>query len=164
MNPLTIGAPESVEIEHQIPRSSGRSEVERLENMVAACRRCNNGAYPGKGEQDVEGFRMILADYHEAGRVVFFGEVLRWVRDHAAQLHLNLPLTAHDAQRALGWYREGSCVKLHSWNDDADYLQGLCLALPADGFLFPLGVPAQYWKPTQRTSTEANALPRARSA
>lgn len=160
MNPLTIGAPDSIEMEHQIPRSSRHPAAERLENMVAACRACNNVAFPGKGELDVEGFRARLADHREVGRVVFFGEVLRWLRSHASALSLELPLSAAQAEQVLAWYRRSSGLELHTWGEaEADYAQALCIPVPADGLLFPLGVSARYW-----TGASQGQQPLARSA
>lgn len=152
MNPLTIGAPDSIEIEHQIPRSSGHPAAERLENTVAACRTCNNGAYPGKGEHDIEGFRTRLTDYHDVERVVFLGEALRWLRGHAGALSLAFPMTAEEADRVLAWYRRDPTLKLHTWDDgESDYVQAFQMPIPSDGLGFPLGVSGQYWDTTSQT-------------
>ncbi|MGX9688512.1 HNH endonuclease [Deinococcus wulumuqiensis] len=144
LNPASIGDDDSTELEHQVPRSSRWPYVDREENLVAACRRCNNGRYPGKGERDVQGFRQLLQQHFGARRIVFYGEVLRWLRAASPDLHLPAPLTPIHVTEVLSWYARSEGLKLHTWREGGslqDYETGLLLLIPPDAPPYALGAP-----------------------
>ena len=154
-NPNTSSKPDSAETEHQVPRYTEWAQVDWEENIVVACHRCNNGKFPGKGDRDVQAFRERLQDSYE-GRVVFYGEVLRWLQRHGDAIGLATSgLNEEQARRALSLYRGKPPVRFHAWptfdsidpHEDspgelpADYLSGLAHPIPPDGPPYALGAP-----------------------
>lgn len=91
MDMNSYGESDAAEIEHQVPRCTSWNQVDREENIVVACRRCNNGKHPGKGDRDVQTFRERLQAHEAVDRIVFYGEILRWVHAHAQAM--GLPVT-----------------------------------------------------------------------
>ncbi|WP_412030536.1 HNH endonuclease [Deinococcus yunweiensis] len=140
MNVSTIGQPDSAEVEHQVPRSSGWVHVNRSENVVMACRRCNNGAFPGKGHLNVNGFRKRLEAFRQLSGLMFYGEVLRNWRD-VAMVGVPHARTEDEAEGFLiNLHGEGR--HFHTWTRTyADYLTGLQLPIPLDAPPFALGAP-----------------------
>ncbi|WP_083922470.1 HNH endonuclease [Deinococcus aquatilis] len=141
MDLKSIHQPDSAEIEHQVPQCTGWIYVDREENIVIACRKCNND----KSDRDVEAFRQYLT-CHEQERVVFYGEVLRFIRANVASIPwLGHPLTQLQAEEVLSWYQRSKNVRLHHWadelNDLADYVSGLQLPIPLDDYPYALGAP-----------------------
>lgn len=144
LDPASIGDDDSTELEHLVPRSSGWLHADRDENLVAACRRCNNPKHPGKGERDVPAFRALLQKHHQARRIAFYGEVLAWVRSNGATLGFPAPLAEEHARLVLQWYARSGGLHLHNWRDEdplRDYRSGLLLPIPPDAPPYALGAP-----------------------
>lgn len=147
LDPESISEDDSTELEHQVPRSIDIKKwphVNRVENLVASCRKCNNGCHPGKGDRDVQAFRELLQQEFKVRRVVFYGEVLRWLRAVSSDLDLPAPLTEAHVREVLGWYARSEGLKLHTWREDGsiqDYQTGLLLPIPADVPPYALGAP-----------------------
>lgn len=144
LSPTSVGDDDSTELEHQVPQSTRWPHCNRDENLVAACRKCNNGNFPGKGERDVQAFRELLQRHFDVRRVVFYGEVLRWLRAVASDLDLPAPLTEAHVRQVLGWYARSEGLKLHTWREDRsiqDYASALLLPIPQDVPPYALGAP-----------------------
>lgn len=161
LDPESIGEDDSSELEHQVPRSTGWVHVDREENLVAACRKCNNGCHPGKGERDVQAFRELLQRHFEAPRVTFYGEVLRWLRQVSPDLGLPAPLTEAHVRDVMGWYARSKGLKLHTWREDGsleDYRTGLLLPIPPDTYPYALGAPHRLPPPAPPRATGQHDL------
>lgn len=142
LDPHSVQRPDSTEEEHQVPRSTFWKQVERPENIVPACRRCNNDDEPGKGNRNVQGFRDRLSTHYGVLRTAFYGDILRWLNAHGRDMGLEFPLSADDAQLVLHWYTRSRGLRLHTWRDGDDlfdYATGLQLPIPADAPPYPLG-------------------------
>lgn len=140
MDAHTVGRPNSAEIEHQVPRATRWEHVNRSENIVMACRRCNNGAFPGKGDLDVVGFRKQLEEWRGASGLMFYGEVLRHWRD-VAMIGRPCARNVDEAVQFLNTLvAAGQCF--HSWSATwDDYVTGSQLTIPAHQLPYGLGAP-----------------------
>jgi len=129
--------------EHLIPKSREWTYVARPENIVVACKRCNNT----KGTMDLEAYGRYLRYYSGGPQIIFFGKLLLNLRRRLDRKELALPdkgLNDSQIDNVLNEARQGGSARLRSWHQDpiaadADYRAGLRLPLPFDRWPFPLG-------------------------